>query len=136
MVYHPRESEEGKAIKTAIESVMVRVMTPKQLGLQSKFLGHSPGIWDQIADIIAGEVRRLFGFNPDLLTHGSSLDLVTVGRPEGEGVAPEQVAWEMFESRKRVLIPASILKRALRPTGDCGFRLPAQFNSLRGSFHV
>lgn len=64
VVYDPRQADEDVAVKNSIEGIMGAFQNAEMLGIKSKFLGmeidrpsHSE-IGLQVADIVAGEVRR------------------------------------------------------------------------------
>lgn len=125
VAYDPRQAEEDAAVKTAIEDVMGKVMAAEKLGIRSKFLGLEIGkpsheeFGLQVADLVAGEVRRFFRFNPDLLTLGSGLDLITFEYQDGEEAHLEEIDGQLEKKGRRVPIPRTILKKALTPDEHC-----------------
>jgi hypothetical protein len=125
MVYDPRDEREDVAVKNTIEKLMAMVMKTEKLGIKSTFLGleidkrsHEEfGL--QIADIVAGEVRRYFRFNPDLLTHGSGLDLITFEIQDGEVATVEEIDGALHKKGRQVQIPTFLLKKAMKASEDC-----------------
>jgi hypothetical protein len=122
IVYDPRQADEDAAVKESTEALMSAVMNAaEKLELRSKFLGleiEKPSHEEfglQVADIIAGEVRRFFRFNPEFLTAGSDLNLITFDYHEKEE------AWvdDFGKKGRRIPIPPRLLKQALTPTEDC-----------------
>src|SRR5262249_44888655 len=75
----------------------------------------------QIADLIAGEVRRFFRFNPDLLTYGSGLELITFGHQKGEIATVHEIDGILHKKGRLVKVPPFLLKKALTASEDCGF---------------
>src|SRR5205807_3206273 len=90
VVYDPRNTDEDMAVKNSIEGLMASIRNAEKLGIRSTFLGltiDTPShveVGLQVADLVAGEVRRFFRFNPDLLTSGSDLTLITFEHQDGE----------------------------------------------------
>lgn len=121
VVYDPRQAEEDVAVKDSTEGIMGAVMKAEKLGIRSKFLGLDVGkpsheeFGLQIADLVAGEVRRFFRFSPDLLTSGSDLNLITFEYQDGENALLD----EGGKKGRSVPIPPSLLKKALTPGEDC-----------------
>jgi hypothetical protein len=106
---------------------MLKVMKAEKLGINSRFLGLEIGKSSheefglQIADLVAGEVRRFFRFNPDLLTHGSGLGLITFRHQEGEVATVEEIDGVLHKKGRRVQIPPYLLRQALTSNLNCGF---------------
>jgi hypothetical protein len=125
VVYDPRQIDEDLAVKNSVEGVVTAVTNAEKVGTKSKLLGFDfsrrsqDELGLQIADIVAGEVRRFFRFNPDLLTSCSDLNLITFDHREGEETLLEQVDGRWFKKGRRVRIPHSTLKRALTPNENC-----------------
>lgn len=122
VVYDPRQDDEDLAVRASTEEIMGAVMQAEQLGIRSKFLGleiTKPSHEEfglQIADLVAGEVRRFFRYNPELLTAESNLTLITFEHQDGE------TAWLNDEGKigRWNPIPPSLLNKALTPDKDCG----------------
>lgn len=121
VIYDPRQAEEDVAVKASTEGIVGAVMKAEKLGIRSKFLGlevERPSHEEfglQIADLVAGEVRRFFRFNPDLLTSGSDLNIITFEYQDGETALLD----EDGKKGRSVPIPPSLLKKALKPGENC-----------------
>jgi len=122
IIYDPRQAEEDIAVKNSTEGLIGAIMNPAgKLGLRSKILrleiakpSHDEfGL--QVADIVAGEVRRFFRFNPDLLTSGSDLKLITFDYQNGV----EALVDEFGKKGRQVPIPPLLLKQVLTPNEEC-----------------
>jgi hypothetical protein len=104
---------------------MSAVAKAEQLGIRSKFLGleiqrqsHEEfGL--QVADLVAGEVRRFFRYNPELLTYGSALNLITFEVQAGEETMLADVDGTLHKKGRQVRIPAHLIKKAITATEDC-----------------
>jgi hypothetical protein len=92
MIYDPRHPDEDEAVKAQAEDYMKLLSKPEvqeMMSLSSGGTGLDTSLRSeeevglQLADIVAGEVRRFFRFNNELLTFGSSLTLVS-GESEDE----------------------------------------------------
>ncbi len=127
VVYDPRQEEEDVAVKNQVEGIMAALHNAEKLGLKSKFLGleidrpSHQEIGLQVADIVAGEVRRFFRFNPELLLAGSDLNLITFGHQEGETPLIKMIDGKLIKTGRQVAIPRALHERAMEPTEDCLF---------------
>jgi hypothetical protein len=128
VVYDPRHEEEDAAVKASVESLMsVLKNAETRLGISIKFSGLAidrqshEEIGLQIADIVAGEVRRFFRFNPDFLTSGSGLGLIRFVHEDGEAAILHEVDGRTFKIGRQVPIPPYLLRRAFKATEECSF---------------
>jgi hypothetical protein len=125
VIYDPRQAAEDVAVKNSTEGIMGAVMLAKNLGIKSKFLGleidrlSHEEIGLQVADVVAGEVRRFFRFNRDLLTYGSDLTLITFEHQDGEETMLEEIDGTLHKKGRQIRIPPPLLKRALTASQDC-----------------
>jgi hypothetical protein len=135
MVYDPRHEEEDAAVKTSVESLMSLLTNAEErLGISIKFSGlhmerrSHEEIGLQIADLIAGEVRRFFRFNPAFLTAGSGLGLIGFEHQDGEVPILREINGRTFKTGRQVPIPPNLLKRAFNATEE--YALPYLRNLL------
>lgn len=127
VVCDPRQGDEDFAVKSTIEGLMKVFDNPNVTGVFSRFVSlesqiashNSVGL--QIADILAGESRRFFRFNSELLTYGSGLDLIDFEIREGEEPLLDYRDGRDFKKGRRVRIPPQLLRRSLTPRADTAF---------------
>ncbi len=118
MIYDPRQPAEDQAVKIQAEDYMGILSRPevqKMMGLSAGGMGlevsrsSDQELGLQIADIVAGEVRRFFRVNHELLTWGSSLKLVSADS-EDELEAVISMNGSIFKSGRFIRTPSKIQK--------------------------
>lgn len=125
VVYDPRQKDEDNAVKGSVEGLMASLKNLDKIGIKSRFMGLESSKASheefglQIADLVAGEVRRFFRFNPDLLTCGSDLTLLKFEHQEGETALLGELDGKLYKKGRKLPIPPAVLKKALQPTADC-----------------
>lgn len=124
VICDPRQEHEDTAVKDTIEGMMKALKNPEITGVNSKLISldaqtaSHDSIGLQIADIVAGEVRRFFRYNSELLTEGSGLELIDFEFHEGEDALLDYRFGRVFKKGRRVTIPPRLLRRSLSPRPD------------------
>jgi len=119
MIYDPRESTEDEAVKAQAEDYMKLLSEPtlkKALNISTGGVSLDTSsksedeIGLQIADIVAGEVRRFFRYNHELLTFGSSLTFVS-SESEDELECFSPICGSLLKSGRFIRTPKRIQKQ-------------------------
>ena len=128
--YDPRENSEDEVIRHMMSDLINRIIEGLEPQFKGLYLGMEIGVTSdqeldlQLADVLAGEVRQFFRSNPEFLTFGSTLKLITPQSSEPEAVY-EKIKGTWFKKGRITRLPRELMNKLMR----------ARSNSLLPYYH-
>lgn len=124
IVYDPRQKDEDAAVKADTEDFMNTLNRFAEIGMKpgtcigfrsDKYSHEETGL--QIADFVAGEVRRYFRYKPQLLSHEATLKLITPTSVE-DIMGYVELGGNTMKMGRFIRLPQQLQTLALKPSDD------------------